>query len=1104
MLRERHLSNFACSLVLSLASLLLVGVPAYGQISGSITGTVQDSSGSVIPGATMTASNVGTAAEVTTTTDERGDYTFLLLRAGEYVIIAETDGFQRLVRENVVVRTTETLRLDLTLEVGVITETVTVSEEAPLLQSTQATLGHVIGETTITSIPLATRNFTQILGTVPGVVGDIMNADRAGTGSDSVSVNGARRGSNNIQVDGAPTSNQLNNAPDGDGTPSLEFLGEFKVLTSLYTAEYGRNQGSIINVTTRSGTNTFHGAVYHFLRNTKLNARPFFFSERQPSLQNQFGANIGGPIVKDRTFFFFGWESSRQRNGNGGSSQLRTRVPNADEINGIFGDRTIMDPTSGELFLNNTIPQSRINPVSKNIQQAFFPAPNFFDPGNATNLIAFQTVPTDLDQYTVRVDHRFTDNDSLNGRWYSSSQQDLSPFARGLPTFGNLANRKKKLWGFTYTKVFSPEFIMEARVSGDYTDQFTLGSNNTPPQSVGLEPIPGVTYADDTAGMPRININNYMGNFGNNSNWSDFIDRYAFGLTMTYVKGAHNFKFGVEQHHSRLNPQNNLSSRGRWVFRGEATRGADAAIGDEYADFLLTYPQSKEFGASDSFGIGGELKLKSNYWGFFFTDDWKATSNLTVNWGFRYDADFQAGAHNLAMVNWRPHQYTGLGSLESSGQVQGGLNGVPLSTVDGDWNNIMPRLGIAWRVKPKWVIRAGAGQYFDLRTGQIAQQAFSNPPTFTSVREDCRPGRSALCNYQTPGNWEYFDPGHESGVVPFPTDPSQQMPMRATAQKTFTDNAWQWNFAVQRELASNLIFETSYVGTKGTHLNMRYNPNSLVPVSGLDTPLGGGVDPGPLERLYPGWGDILFVNQNGNSTYHSLQGSLKQRRGASTFQLSYTFGKTLGDGNDGSRFKTSSYSTRWDDWSHAKGPANFDRAHRLTFMFNQELPNKFNNGAGKWILNDWEVNGFFVGQTGEPRSVTNNDSGRGLGGSNNSTSATNLPSNVVRSGQLVRDGTDIDNYFLDGSFEKAAPFTFGNASRGVFRGPGQWNVDFSAFKNIPITERYNLQFRAEVFNLFNHANFGNPNSDLDSPNFGTIRSTTVNARLIQFALKFSF
>jgi hypothetical protein len=521
-LRTRWVWNTRLFAGLIAGCLLFAGLAAGQATTGSIVGTVMDNTGSVIPGAEVTARSVETGAEFSTVANESGTYQFNLLRAGRFQLIATNTGFQRLQRDDVIVRTSETLRVDLTLEVGVVTETVTVSAETPLLQSEQATLGHVVEQRTITSIPLATRNFTQILGTSPGVVGAIMNADRAGTGSDSVSVNGARRGSNNLLVDGAPTTNQLNNAPDGDGTPSIEFLGEFKVLTSLYSAEFGRNQGSVINVTTRSGTNALHGTVYEFLRNTQLNARPFFSPARQANVQNQYGANVGGPIVKNRTFFFGGWESSRQRNANGSASVYRRRLATADQRAGNFGATTIWDPQAGALFPNNTIPGSRINPVSKNIQDAFFPLPNLVDPGSSDNYQAFATVPTDLNQYTVRIDHRFNDSSSINGRWFDSRQKDLDPFNRGPKGFGNLANRQKHTWGLTYTHVFSSAFIMEVRTSGDYTDQFTKGENASDPTSVGLAPIPGVTFAGEAAGMPRISISNYVGNFGNDSNWSDY------------------------------------------------------------------------------------------------------------------------------------------------------------------------------------------------------------------------------------------------------------------------------------------------------------------------------------------------------------------------------------------------------------------------------------------------------------------------------------------------------------------------------------------------------------------------------------------------------
>jgi hypothetical protein len=492
---------------------------------------------------------------------------------------------------------------------------------------------------------------------------------------------------------------------------------------------------------------------------------------------------------------------------------------------GNFGATTIWDPQAGALFPNNTIPGSRINPVSKNIQDAFFPLPNLVDPGSSDNYQAFATVPTDLNQYTVRIDHRFNDSSSINGRWFDSRQKDLDPFNRGPNGFGNLANRQKHTWGLTYTHVFSSAFIMEVRSSGDYTDQFTKGENASDPTSVGLAPIPGVTFAGEAAGMPRISISNYVGNFGNDSNWSDFIDRYATGSTFTYIKSNHNFKFGSEWQLSDLNPQNNLSARGRWEFNGFGT-GQGGARGDEYADYLLTLPRATTFGSSDDFEIGGQLKMKSNYFSFFFNDDWKVTPRLTVNYGVRYEADFQAAAYNLNMLNWWPERYKGLdGTIESTGLVQGGLNGIPGSAVDGDWNNFMPRIGIAWRISDKWVIRTGVGSYFDLRTGQIAQQAFSNPPTFTEVRSDCTiAGQS--CSINQPDNWTYQNPGHVSGQVPFPTLPTQTYTVRATERNTLTDNAWQYNLAIQRELPGNMLIEGAYIGTKGTHLNALYNPNS--------------------------------------------------------------------------------------------------------------------------------------------------------------------------------------------------------------------------------------------------------------------------------------
>jgi hypothetical protein len=303
-----------------------------------------------------------------------------------------------------------------------------------------------------------------------------------------------------------------------------------------------------------------------------------------------------------------------------------------------------------------------------------------------------------------------------------------------------------------------------------------------------------------------------------------------------------------------------------------------------------------------------------------------------------------------------------------------------------------------------------------------------------------------------------------------------------------------------------MLVESAYVGTKGTHLMAQRNFNPLVPIDG--GPLVAGAR---LGRLFPGFGDLLVTAQNGNSTYHSFQLTVKKRVARSNFQLAYTVAKTLGNGNEGSRFFTALWPTPWNDFSRAKGPATFDRPQRLSFVFNHDLPNAFQSGIGKAVLNDWSINGFLVAQSGTPLTVTNRDSGRGLGGSSISTNATNLFSNVNAGVPLVNSAVNgrstkqnLDQYINPAAFTRAPVGTFGNSGRGMFRGPGQYNLDFSLFKDIRITERYNLQFRSEMFNLFNHANFSDPTTDLDNPNFGVIRGTTVNARLIQFALKLSF
>jgi Carboxypeptidase regulatory-like domain/TonB-dependent Receptor Plug Domain len=1079
-------SSVYLQIVFFAALFLLIPSVLAQETTGGIVGGIKDSSGSTIAGARVSAVNEETDLEAQVLSDETGVFQFPLLRAGKYRLTVEAPGFQKLVRAGVVVNTTERVHLDMTLQVGGVNETVTVTAETPLLQSERATVGQVVEQRAIQSIPLATRNFTQILGTSAGVSGGIFNADSPGTGSNSVSVNGSRRGSNNLLVDGVQTTNSLNNAPDGDGTPSIDFLNEFKVLTSLYSAEYGRNSGSIINVTTKSGTNLFHGTMYEYLRNTDLNSRPFFNPKRVQNIQNQFGANVGGPIKRDKLFFWGGWETMRQLNAAGSGGVVTTVVPTLSQRQGNFqGFKTINDPSTGQPFPNNMIPQARLNPISLKIQEAFVPLPNYSSGNN--NFFAAASNATNLDQGAGRIDYRIGDKDTLFGRWFESFEFDLTPFGKGMPGFTLGANRAKHTGGISWTHVFSPTFVLETKFGVDMTDQHLSFGNTTDPKSLGMQPIAGVTQID---GLPQINIANYVnGGFGNSALWHDNIKTFTLSETVTWVRGKHAIKLGGENVSTLLHPFNDQNNRGIFNYSGLAS-------GNEYADFLLSQPATKQFSAGP-----GELLMREEIFSGFFDDSWKPTPNLTIEFGVRYEAHFMPAAYNLNMVSFWPDRYRGVGSLDGSGVVQGGVTpGVPNDVVFGNWHDFGPRLGIAYRMGAKTVIRTGAGVYYDSRTGQIAQQTFSNPPTFANITVNCAlAGQS--CNLKQPDNWTFVNPGYSATNIPFPTRTTDQIQLNAIQPHGKTDQVIQDNFTIQRELPAHLLVESGYVGTKGTHLMATQAINPLIPQPD-----------GTLVRRYPGFGIITMTLQDGDSTYHSWQNTLKRRMGSSTFQLAYTVSKTLGNGNESARFFTNLYPAPWSNTRLAKGPANFDRPQRLALTWVQDLPSKANSRLGKALLNNWSINGFFIAQSGYPLTVINTSSGQGLGGTTSNDNG-NYNANVLSGIPLIHPtGSTKDNlqsYINKAAFYPAPAGTYGNSGRGILRGPGQWNVDGSVFKDFTFTERWRLQFRTEFFNLLNHANFAlasdtSTSLNLNSSTFGQIGSTSVNARLIQLALRLSF
>jgi hypothetical protein len=441
-------------------------------------------------------------------------------------------------------------------------------------------------------------------------------------------------------------------------------------------------------------------------------------------------------------------------------------------------------------------------------------------------------------------------------------------------------------------------------------------------------------------------------------------------------------------------------------------------------------------------------------------------------------------------------------SLQNCGIVQGGVNGIPDSTVHNDMNNFMPRIGIAWRATNDWVFRGGIGQFFDQRTGQIAQQGFNNPPGNTAVTQTC--SANLGCSYKTPDNFTFLDPHYSASVIPFPTSPTQGLSYSSIEPNIKSDNAWQWNTSIQRQLPSDTLIEIAYVGTRGIHLMGNYVLNQQIPV-GFNP---ANPQPGTLVLRFPGFGTNSITGQGASSWYNALQTTAKRRVAKGTIQAAFTWAKNTSNGGDSAtRFYTSMYSAGpWCNWHRDWGPDDSDRPVRFSIMFSEDLPNHFHAGAGKAILNNWAVSGLLIMQSGGPLTVTNASSGSGLGGGATSYTAA-LYSNVISGVPLVNPGapdTKVTNYIDKAAWSKAPAGTVGNAARGMFLGPGQANLDFSIFRYFPIREKKRVEFRTEFFNITNHPDFGNPSTSMDSASFGQISSTTVNARIIQFALKMVF
>lgn len=1070
-----------------LGMMLLVGPGVEAQTAtGSILGTVTDATRAVLPGVSLTITRDGSGLVRRATTDSGGNYVFPSLPVGVYTIRAEMTNFKTRIRQGVVLQVGRRERVDLVMELGEVSEQITVTEEAPLMQTTNAEVSDVVENRQLVALPLNGRQFVDLallsdnVVTVPGGTrGAALNQTGPG-----FAVAGQRAGHNMYFLDGVSITDQyFNNLAVA---PSVDAMQEFNVQKSIYAAEYGGKASATVSSTTKSGTNELHGSLYEFLRNSGMDARNFFEgTEPAPLRRNQFGATLGGRIRTDRSFFFLNYEGLRERVARTRTFSVPSAAVRAGNLSGL-GE--ITDPKTGQPFDNNQIPAGRLNPAA----QAFLknvPLPNIPGAGEVQNLVASPTENNDQDQFNIRVDQLFGPNDSFFARFTYANMDTFRPFGSSalnetlLPGFGTSITTSTRNLALSETHIFNPTLVLETR----FGYLRVTGGQESENQNVdfgGQNNIAGVTRDPRKFGFPTMNLSNAYSTMGDPTTLvSRRNNSFDYFANLSWIRGAHNLKFGTYIFRLRFNPQDSPNARGSFVFNGQFT-------GNSFADFLLGYPFTAQG------GIGrGEEDGRTTWYHFYAQDDWRPTPNLTVNAGLRYEINGQVKETGNRLSGLELNRV--VIASDSSGNINPDANAllaqIPVPYVTSEqagydnsllrpsYRRYAPRLGLAWSPggSTKTVIRTGFGLFFNQWAYSVQTALMKNLPFYfnKSVTADS------------------FNPALDiENILNAPNTGS--IGGGGVDYNFHTEYATSWTFSVQRSLASNLLAEANYFGSKvigaddHTYLN--------IPTPG----------PGPVtdRRPDPALSSFQLLHWGGWAFYNSLSLKLEKRFSSGlSFNANYTWSKAMdvasspGPTNSEYNFPQDVRNRRAE-----KALSSFDRRHRLVFSFSYDLPvgpNQHWNPASGWaskLLAGWTVKGLGTYQSGSPFTV------------NIPTDNANIGSGPVQRPDLLRNpnlnsgAQSPERWFDTAAFAMPAPFTFGDAGRNILFTDGTTNMDFSLSKKTALNETSDLEFRAEFFNLFNNTNFsGAPGRIAFTPNFGRY-FTADNPRQVQLALKLTF
>ncbi len=1039
------------------------------QATGRIGGTVTDQSGAVVPDAMVRCKNLDTGVEREGRTNAAGLFEFPNLPIGHYQLEISGPGFQSQRTDRIELLTGATLDLPVSLKVGDAVQAVTVTAEAPVVESTSSSVQTSVNQTAIRDLPLNGRNPLQLTALTPGTAITDVGTESGQQDNRGLTVNGLRATQNNFVLDGAGYTNRFfDSVPT---MPNPDALQEFTIQSSNYSAEYG-GAGALVQLSTRSGSNQIHGTAYEFLRNTDLNGRNFFSLSRPPFKLNQYGGTIGGPIVKNRTFFFFSGQDTLQRSA---PSPISITVPTAAQRNGDFSallpKTQLVDPFNNNApFANNQIPLSRMDPVAMKVAAALLPLPN-----SGTQYVSFANKNVDDTQYLVKIDHNFTQNNRLSGRYFFDQDNFQRAFNAPNGFFAeNLFRNQTAV--ISDTEVFSPTLTAnfsfsvgrfprtQIPVSPGLQNNQTFGA--TVPLGTSVPIFPGI----------RDNISGFVNIFSGGALRQNPTS-FEWRTSASKVVGSHQIGFGFSFERARVNLSDYSYTPGDNTFNGQRS-------GNAVADFFL--------GAESTFfeDNGRTAYLRESRPALYLQDDWKVSRALTVNVGLRWEPWLPPTDLNHSLVGFVPGAQSTIAPKAPLGLVYPGDSGISGSIFKNDWKDFAPRIGLAWNVgsNNRTVIRAAYGIFYSFPEGLLYQRTDQTQPTdltinipnpsspFSNVyatypggspfpRPQVLPAQFAAYNFILPVSGGVLDPSSRVG---------------------YTQN---WNLTVQRQVGKDIAVSVAYVGNHGVNVmgSRQFNPALLAP--------GATVANENSRREYPGLGAVELASSYVYDEFHSLQFNVTKRfSGGFTFLSNFVYGKTIDNTSSGTEGNTGPPNPF--NFRSARGPADFDQTYRFNFSGNYVLP-RFNvNKAAGYLVNGWQLNAIVTLDSGLPFTVLSGTD-RSLSGIGNDYA--DLIGNPARPAGV----SSIQEYFNTAAFAAAAPGTFGTAGRNILRGPNFFDIDMSVFKDFNFTDRWRLQFRSEAFNVENRTNLQNPTATVSSGTFGRI-TAAYDPRVFQFALKLFF